>query len=138
MVLVLEVPATGTLRLVESEVALEVGAVRVQPLATDKLSILEVSDVLLSSLCEDVSALSIFLSTAPVTRVDIFIQVGHDALAVPLSRGPVPVIFTHLRIHLFADSILLVVRPRALVSNGICIFSAYCRISVVSFTMTNL
>ena len=137
-VLVGEVPATLSLWLVEAEVAFEVWTVRIEPLAANKLSVLEVADVLLSRLEEDVSALSILLSIGPVARVDIFIQVGHDAFTVSVSIFPVPVIFTNLSIHLFADTVLLVVLPCALVCNRVCVFSTHWCIGVVSLSMTNL
>ena len=132
-----EVPATSALRLVEAKVALEVGAVGVAPLACDELTILESSDVLLACLFEDVGALAVFLSISPVAGVDVFIEVGHDALAVPLTVLPVPVVFADLRVHLLSDSVLAVVNPGALVLDGFLI-GALGGVGVVSLAVAFL
>lgn len=132
-----EVPAARTLRLVETKVALEVGAVGVEPLSSDELSVLEIADILLSRLEEDVGSLTVLLSVRPVARVDVLFDVGHDTFSVPLSVLPVAVILAHLRVHLLADSVLAVVNPGALVLNGFLI-GALGSVSVISLTVAFL
>ena len=130
-------PASSTLGLVESKVALECGAVGVKPLAVDKLSVLESSDVLLACLEENVGSLSIFLSIGPVAGVNIFIEVSHDALSVSVSVFPVAVVLAHLRVHLFANSVLAVVNPSALILDGF-LLRALLGVSVVTLSVAFL
>jgi len=117
LVTVGEVPAANSLGLVKSELALEVRAVGVKPLSIDQLTVFEFSNIFLARFEENVRALSVFLSVFPVARVNIFIQVGHHTFSAPLSILPVAVVFTNLRVHLFADTVLAVVNPSTLVLN---------------------
>ena len=132
-----KVPASCSLRLVEPEVALEVGAVRVEPLAVDELSVFEFAHVLLACFEEDVGALAIFLSIGPVARVDVFVEVSHDSLAVPLAVLPVAVVLAHLGIHLLANAVLEVVNPGTLVLNGF-VFGSLGGVGVVTLAVTFL
>ena len=120
-----------------TKVALEVAAVRVDPLAADELAILELADVLLSRLEVDVGALAVFLSIGPVTRVDVLVRVGHDAFAMPLAILPVAVVLADLGVHLLADSVLVVVNPGALVLDWL-LLGVGPRVGVVSLSMAFL
>lgn len=66
-VFICEVPASGSLWLVETEISLKVASVRVEPLSTNKLAVFERSNVLLSCLGENVCSLAVFLSICPVS-----------------------------------------------------------------------
>ena len=132
-----EFPATSTLGLVESEVALEGGAVGVEPLALDELTVLEAANVLLHCLEEDVSALTVLLSSSPVAGVDISIQVGHDAFAVALTVFPVAVVLADLSVLLLANSVFAVVKPDTLISDGLLV-ATFASIGVVTCSLTFL
>eukprot|EP00354_Favella_ehrenbergii_P010011 CAMPEP_0170466672 /NCGR_PEP_ID=MMETSP0123-20130129/10541_1 /TAXON_ID=182087 /ORGANISM="Favella ehrenbergii, Strain Fehren 1" /LENGTH=224 /DNA_ID=CAMNT_0010732853 /DNA_START=58 /DNA_END=730 /DNA_ORIENTATION=- len=116
-VAVCEFPAASSLGLVESEVALEEGTVGVEPFTFHELAVLEGANVFLARLLEDVGALAVLLASDPVARVDIFVDVGHDALAAALTILPVTVVLAHTSIFLLADAMLLVVNPGTLVGN---------------------
>ena len=130
-----EVPAAGALRLIETELAGEVGAVRVLPFAVDELSVFESSNILLLGVVEDVGSLSVFLAICPVSRIDIFIKVGHDTLTMSLTILPVTVVVTNLSIRLSADTVLLVALPLSLISDRLG-FLALSLSSVCIFTLT--
>ena len=132
-----EVPAASSLRLVKSELTLEVGAIRVEPLSSDQLTVFEFSNIFFTRLEENVRALSVFLSVFPVTRVDIFIQVGHYTFSAPLSVLPVAVVLTYFRVHLFADAVLAVVNPSALVLNWF-LLGTLRGVSIVTLSMAFL
>ena len=51
------------------------------------------------------------LSLLPLTRVDVLVGVGHDALALTQAVSPVTVIHTDASIDHLTDSVLLVVFP---------------------------
>ena len=143
LVSVFKVPIASPLWLIKSEVALEVGAVGVEPLAADKLPVLKDADVLLTCLEENVCSLSFFLSIGPHARVDILIGVGHDTLAVSLSILPVAVILAHrfslrVTILLSANTVLLVVNPGALVRDGRFLTVPLRKILVGSISVANL
>lgn len=104
-------PLALALGLVVAEVSFEVGAVRVEPLARDELSIFEGTHVFLLGLPENVGALSVFVSVGPVARVHILVHVGHDAFSVAAPLFPVAVVFSHVFVSLFSNSRLLVVLP---------------------------
>lgn len=106
-----KVPLALSFRLIVAKVALKEGAVRVKPLATDKLSIFEGADIFFFSLEEDVGALAVLVAICPAARVHILVQVGHDSFAVTTTLLPVAVVFAHILIRLFSNSRLLVVLP---------------------------
>ena len=112
-------PAAGTLGLIMSKVTFEERSVRVQPLASNNLALVEFTNILLSSLEENVGALSILLSIGPVARVDIFIEVGHDTFTVTVTTLPVAVVVADILVILLADTVLHVVNPRAGVLDGL-------------------
>ena len=130
-------PIANTLRLIESEVALEGGAVRVEPLALHELAILEVTNILLHCLLKDVGALTILLSAGPVTRVHIFINVGHHTLSVALTVFPVAVVLADSSVLLLANTVFAVVKPHAGVGDDF-ILGGLVGVSVVTFTLAFL
>lgn len=66
-VAVSEMPLASALWFVLVELSFEVGTVGVDPLSTDKLSVLEITHVLLACLKHDVRALAFFLTIYPVS-----------------------------------------------------------------------
>ena len=123
------------------EVALKESSIGVQPFATNKLAVLEHTDVLHSSLLENVSTLSIFLSVLPLSRVNVtglaLGGVDHDSFTVSLSVKPVSVVASEAGIDLFSDSVLLIVSPGARVS----VFGLLCSalgVSVESLSVSDL
>ena len=137
LVSVSEVPAASPLWLVAAELALEVGAVWIQPLATHELSILELSDVFLGGVIEDVGALAILLAISPVARVNVFVSVGHDSLSMALAGLPVAVVLAHLRVLLLADALLEIVLPLSLVSDWL-LLGALSSVGVFSLSVSHL
>ena len=123
--------------MIKAKVSLEIASIRIDPLASDKLAILELADVLLASFEVDVGALSVFLPVGPVSRVDIFVSVSHDTLAVSLTTLPVAIVLADLGVHLLADSMLVVVNPGALVLNGLLLRVGPC-VGVITLSMTFL
>jgi hypothetical protein len=113
-----EDPLAGTLGLVLVEFALEVGAVRVDPLSSDELSVFVLANVLLAGLEDDVGALAFFVSVWPLTGVDIRINVRHDALSVTVAVLPVAVVISDANVLLLADAVLLVAVPLTAIGNG--------------------
>ena len=79
------VPGTCSLRLVSIEVSLEIGAVRVNPLAGDEFAFIEFSNVLLASLEHNVGSLAVLLAFGPLAGEDILVFVSHDTLATAAS-----------------------------------------------------
>ena len=133
-----KVPLSLSFWLIKSEGAFEIGSVRISPLALYKISILEAANILLSSLLEDVSALSVFLSSGPVSRVDVFILVSHDSFAVTLAILPVAVIFTNIFVKLLANTVLLIVCPGTFIRAIASLLRALGSIGVLSLAGSNL
>jgi len=102
-------PAALSLRLIIVEVSFEIGAVVVQPLAIDHLTVLEGANVLHARLLEDVGTCSVLLPLFPLTRVDVLVLVDHDALAMAFTVFPVPVILAYACVDLNTNSIFIVV-----------------------------
>jgi len=112
-----ENPFASTLGLVLVELALEVRAVRVDPLSSDELSVFVLADVFLSSLVDDVGALAFFVSVYPLAGVDIRINVSHDAFSVTVAVFPVSIVISDTNVFLLADAVLLVPVPLTAVGN---------------------
>ena len=114
-----EVPFAYAFWLIIIEAALEESSIGVEPLALHELAILEVADVLHSSLLEDVGALAVLLALLPLTGVDVsgllFAGVDHDSLSVALSTEPVAIVTAYSGVDLLSDSALEVLLPGALV-----------------------
>ena len=123
--------------MVKSKVALEERTIGVEPFAARELSIFEGANILLTCLKEDVSALTVLLSVCPVAGVNILIEVSHDTLTMAVTTFPVSVVLANLCIHLFADTVLLVVNPGALVLDWLLI-GALGSVGVISLTVAFL
>ena len=106
-----KVPQTLALRLVVLEVADEVSAIFVDPLAVLHGARLERTLVLHAGLEEDIGALTVLLATSPLARVDILVLINEGALTVTKAVLPVAVVRTLAREDLLADTILHVVGP---------------------------
>jgi len=133
------VPASGTLGLVLIEFSFEVATVRVNPLAADELSVLEVADVLLASLVHDVSAFAGLLSALPVSRVDVEVGVGHDTLSVALASLPVAVVVADVDVFLLADAGFLIIFPLADIGDRWALtIGLLVRVSVFSTSVSDL
>ena len=120
---ILEAPAALALWLIIVEAALEASLVRVDPLALDHLALHENANVLLSGLLKDVSSFSVLFALFPVSRVDIFVLIGHDTFTVAFVLFPVAVVGTDLTtvlitVLLFANAALHTAAPFALVGDG--------------------
>jgi hypothetical protein len=133
------VPASGTLGLVLIEFSFEVASVRVNPLAADELSVLEVADVLLASLIDDVGAFAGLLSALPVAGVNVEVGVGHDTLTVAFAGLPVAVVVADVDVFLLTDAGFLIIFP--LTDIGDCwafTIGLLVRVSVFSTSVSNL
>ena len=113
---ILKNPFTVALGFVVVEVASEVTSIRILPLATNHLTLQELTHEFLSRLGKYISSLSVFLTVRPVARVDVSIFVGHDSFSMSLPILPVAVVVTDSFVVLFADSRLKIVLPRSLIS----------------------
>lgn len=108
---IFEVPFATSLWFVVVEVAFEVGAVGVQPLSRYNLTAFVGAHVLHAGFVEDVSARSFLLACLPLARVDVLVDVDHDALSMPLAILPVAVILADSVIILLAYAVLLIIEP---------------------------
>ena len=132
-----ETPFTSALRLIVVESAGKACSVGVDPLAGDHLAFAPFSNKLLSCLEEDEGAAALLLAGAPGARINVLIDVLHDALAVALALSPVAVVDADARVDLFADAALFVVFPAAVVSSFLFFnlnISAQSRVSVDALT----
>ena len=99
-----EMPRSFALWLVVTESTLEEGSIRVDPLAGDNHAVFEFADVFLAGLAKHVSALAFFFAVDPVARVDVLVDICHDAFAVALTVLPVAVVFANADVVLLADA----------------------------------
>lgn len=108
------------------------------PLTSEHLAVRELANVLLIGGSKGVSALSVFLSTAPVARVQIVVEVGHNTLAMAFIINPVAVVLSHARIRLFTDAGLEILRPCAFVNTIVTSVLSSHVVGIFAITMSQL
>ena len=101
---VLEGPRTFAFRFVILEIALETGAVGVNPFALDHLTLHEDTGIFLTSLLKNVCSFAFFLAFNPVSTVEIGAFVGHYSFAVTKTFEPVTVVYSFISINLLSNT----------------------------------
>jgi len=115
-VTVLEVPGASSFWFVVIELALEVKAVRVDPLSSCELTISPFTSHFHAGLFEHNGAVATLLSILPPAGIDITIIVGEDSFAVATTVLPVAVIFTLTTIVHLANTLPFVLHPAAFIA----------------------
>ena len=113
---VLEIPFSVSLWLIIIEVALEEGAVWIQPFSLGHLSTSPGSNVFHASLFENISTLAVFLSFFPLSGIDIFIIIYHDSFSVSFTLFPMAVILSYSCVGLLAYTVFIIFEPSSFVS----------------------
>ena len=111
LVSVFEMPSSFTLWLIVIKGSLEVRTVWIDPFTLDELSRFEQADILHTGLIEHISALAVFLSILPLSRVDVFIGVNHNSFSVSLAIQPVTIVLSNIEVRLLSNAVFLIHLP---------------------------
>jgi len=101
---VLEGPRAFAFRFVILEIAFETGAIGVNPLAIDHLTLHEDAGILLTSLLKNVGSLAFFVTFNPVSTIKVGAFVGHYSFTMTEAFEPVAVVYSLISVNLLSNS----------------------------------